>query len=67
MDDANKNYDELKRKYDYVIMVLQAIAQREYDYGSRPFLDCSRCARITLKKLGEDTIMKNKKRKRKGE
>lgn len=61
MDDANKNYDELKSKYDYAIMALQAIAQREYDYGSRPFLDCSRCACITLKKLGEDTIMKNKK------
>ena len=52
--------DKLEKKYNIAIKALQAIAQRDNDYSSTPFLDCRKCAKNALKKLGESYSMNNK-------
>ena len=52
--------DKLEKKYNIAIKALQAIAQRDNDYSSTPFLDCRKCAKNALKKLGENYSMNNK-------
>ena len=51
---------ETKNQYNIAIKALQAIAQRDNDYSSMPFLDCRKCAKNALKKLGENYSMNNK-------
>ena len=58
----------LQEKYDFAIKVLQAMNQRKANppnewEQAEAFCDLSNVAYCCLKCLGEDTVMKNKRRK----